>query len=142
MRRWAIGVFFVLWAGLSSVRVVELGQAGETLATAASQVDAVAGKPGSYAVCWQAAGELGAGQTRKFGIVLDGRGPIPAPASPVTAVSDGNTTTVTSGGMELTYVKGHCGMLTGVKVGRVKVGARGDSLPWMSGSMTAARCIA
>lgn len=98
-----------------SVRVMEIGPAGDALATMASQVDA-ADKPGSYIVCWQAAGELGAGQTRKFEIVLDGQGPIPGPAQPITAVTDGNITTVTSGKTKLTYSKGSGGMLTGVTV--------------------------
>ena len=106
-----------------SVRVVELGPTGKALGTMVSQVDAVAGRAGSYIVCWHAAGELGAGQTRRFEIVLGGKGPVPVPARPVTARTDGNTTTVTSGDTELTYSKGYCGMLTGVKVGGISVGS-------------------
>lgn len=104
-----------------SVRVIEIGPTGESLATMVSQVDTTE-KPGSYIVCWQVAGELAAGQTRRFKIVLDGQGAVPAPAQPVTAVTDGTTTTVSSGKTVLTYYKGAGGMLTGVKVGGVSGG--------------------
>ena len=108
----------------AAVRVVELGAAGETLDTMLSQVDPAA-LPGRYTVCWQIAGELGAGQTRRFRVVVDGRGPVPAPAQPITATIDGGVVTVASGGRTVVYDKDTGGM-------PVEVGINGASgrLAW------------
>ncbi len=97
----------------SAVRVVEAGGSGNLV----SQVDK--GEGGKYAVCWQIPGELAAGQTRKFSIILNGGGEVPKPKSAVSVESKGDDVVVTSGRTTLTYSKGIGGMLRTMTVSGV-----------------------